>query len=44
MLLGEAVAISFLQDKARTYNEKFEVKFTKLDGTTATITNVGSSL
>jgi len=44
MLLGEAVAISFLQDKAQTYNEKFEVKFTKLDGTTATITNVGGSL
>jgi hypothetical protein len=37
MLLGEAVATSFLQDKAHTYNEDFEVKFTKLDGTTATI-------
>lgn len=39
MLLGEAFAISLLQDKARTYNEKFTVSFTKLDGTTATISN-----
>jgi hypothetical protein len=39
MLLGEAFAISLLQDKAKTYNEKFTVSFTKLDGTTATITN-----
>jgi len=39
MLLGEAFAISVLQDKARTYNEKFTVSFTKLDGTTATISN-----
>jgi hypothetical protein len=39
MLLGEAFAISVLQDKAQTYNEKFTVSFTKLDGTTATITN-----
>jgi hypothetical protein len=39
MVLGEAFAISVLQDKARTYNEKFTVSFTKLDGTTATIGN-----
>jgi hypothetical protein len=39
MVLGEAVAISILQDKAQTFNEKFTVHFTKLDGTTATITN-----
>ncbi|WP_051978991.1 vanadium-dependent haloperoxidase [Edaphobacter aggregans] len=39
MLLGEAVAISILQDKAQTFNEKFTVNFTKLDGTTATISN-----
>jgi hypothetical protein len=39
MLLGEAFAISVLQDKAQTYNEKFTVNFTKLDGATATITN-----
>lgn len=37
--LGEAFAISVLQDRARTYNEKFTVSFTKLDGTTATISN-----
>lgn len=39
MLLGEAIAISVLQDRARCYNEKFTVSFTKLDGTTATISN-----
>jgi hypothetical protein len=39
MVLGEATAISFLQDQAQTYNEKFTVSFTKLDGTTATISN-----
>ena len=39
MVLGEAVAISILQDKAQTYNEKFTVHFTKLDGTRATISN-----
>lgn len=37
--LGEAVAISVLQDRAFTYNEKFTVHFTKIDGTTATISN-----
>jgi hypothetical protein len=39
MVLGEATAISMLQDQAQTYNEKFTVNFTKLDGTTATISN-----
>ncbi len=39
MLLGEAFAISVLRDKAQTYNEKFTVRFTKLDGSTATISN-----
>src|SRR5271166_1024555 len=39
MVLGEALAISILQDRAQTYNEKFTVSFTKLDGTTATISN-----
>jgi hypothetical protein len=42
MLLGEAVALSFLKDKAKTYNEPFTVKITKFDGTTATISNVGN--
>ncbi|MGH3831778.1 MAG: vanadium-dependent haloperoxidase [Pseudonocardiaceae bacterium] len=37
--LGEAVALSFLQDRARTYNEKFEVSLQKVDGTTATISH-----
>ena len=39
MILGETFAISVLQDKARTYNEKFTVNFTKLDDTTCTISN-----
>jgi hypothetical protein len=39
LLLGEAVALSFLRDRAKTYNEPFTVKFTKFDGTTATISN-----
>jgi hypothetical protein len=37
--LGEALTISVLQDRALTYNEKFTVNFTKIDGTTATISN-----
>jgi len=37
--LGEALAISVLQDRAQTYNEKFTVHFTKIDGTSATISN-----
>ena len=39
MLLGEAVALSMLQDRAHCYNEKFSVNITKLDGTVVTITN-----
>ncbi len=39
MILGEALAISILQDRAPTYNEKFTIHITKLDGTTATISN-----
>lgn len=41
LLLGEAVALSFLREKARTYNEPFTVNITKFDGTTATISNPG---
>jgi hypothetical protein len=37
--LGEAVALSILQDRAHTYNEKFTVKLRKVDGSIATITN-----
>lgn len=39
MLLGEQVAISVLQDKARSYNEPFSISIKKFDGSTATITN-----
>jgi hypothetical protein len=39
LLLGEAVALSFLKDKAKTYNEPFTVTLSKFDGTTATISN-----
>ena len=39
MVLGEATAISILQDQAQTFNEKFTVHLTKLDGNTATISN-----
>jgi hypothetical protein len=37
--LGEAVALSFLNDRARTFNEPFTIQLTKFDGTTATISN-----
>ena len=37
--LGEAVALSYLRDRAHTYNEQFKISLTKLDGTTATISN-----
>ena len=37
--LGEAIALSILQDRAHTYNEKFIVNLRKLDGSIATITN-----
>ncbi len=39
ILLGEAFALSFLQDKVKTYNEKMTVRLTKLDGSTAIISN-----
>ena len=42
LLLGEAVALSYLRDKARTYNEPFTVSLTKFDGTTVTISNTGN--
>ena len=37
--LGEAVAISLLQDRAQTYAEKFTINLTKIDGSIATISN-----
>lgn len=39
ILLGEMVALSVLQDRAKGYNEPFTINITKFDGTTATITN-----
>jgi hypothetical protein len=39
LLLGEAVALTVLQDRADSYNEPFTVQITKFDGTTATISN-----
>jgi hypothetical protein len=39
MLLGKAVALSFLKDRARTYNEPFTIHLTRFDGTVATISN-----
>jgi hypothetical protein len=39
ILLGEAVAISVLNDRAKSYNEPFTISITKFDGTTAVITN-----
>ncbi len=39
MRLGEAIAISVLQDLARTYREKFKVTIAKLDGSPAVIKN-----
>ena len=42
LLLGEAVALSFLKDRARTYNEPFSVTIQKFDGTSTTISNHGN--
>ena len=39
ILLGEQVALSVLQDRAKSYNEPFSITITKFDGTTATISN-----
>ncbi len=39
LLLGEAVALSVLRNRAHTYNEKFTAALQKLDGSTAVITN-----
>lgn len=39
LLLGEEVALRFLQDQAWTYRENFKIQLTKMDGSTATIKN-----
>jgi hypothetical protein len=40
ILLGEQVALSILQDRAKSYNEPFTISIKKFDGTTATISNL----
>jgi hypothetical protein len=37
--LGEQVGIAILQDRSRSYNERFTIDIAKFDGTTATISN-----
>jgi hypothetical protein len=37
--LGEAVALSFLRNQARTYNESFSISVRKYDGSIVTISN-----
>lgn len=44
VLLGEAVALSVLKDRAKSYNEPFTISIKKFDGTTATITNQTADL
>jgi hypothetical protein len=39
MILGEEVALKYLQAQAYGYNEKINIKLRKLDGTVATISN-----
>src|SRR5579883_106173 len=42
IVLGEQVALSVLQDRAKSYSEPFQITITKFDGTTATISNMGA--
>ncbi len=42
ILMGEQVALSVLQDRARSYNEPFNITITKFDGTQVTISNPGN--
>ena len=39
IILGEAIALAFLQDQAWTYKENFEISLTKVDGSKVTIKN-----
>lgn len=43
LLLGEEVALNFLRNRARTYNEPFSVKIARFDGRIATVTNTGGA-
>jgi hypothetical protein len=40
ILLGEQVALSILRDKARCYNEPFNITIKKFDGTNVTLSNI----
>jgi hypothetical protein len=42
ILLGEAVALAFLRDRAHIYNEPFTISLTKFDGTAVTISSKGN--
>ena len=42
ILLGEQVGLSVLQDRAKSYNEPFNISLTKFDGTQATLSNPGN--
>jgi hypothetical protein len=44
VLLGEKVALSILQDRAKSYNEPFSITITKFDGTQVTISNPGQGV
>ncbi len=39
IILGEQIGLSVLQDRARSYAEPFSINISKVDGTTATISN-----
>jgi hypothetical protein len=40
--LGEQIALSVLQDRAKGYAEPFSIGISKVDGTVATINNPGN--
>ncbi len=42
LLLGETVALNFLRERARTYNEPFSVDITTFSGKKETISNRGN--
>jgi len=44
ILLGEKVALSVLQDRAKSYNEPFSITISKFDGTQVTISNSGEDV
>ena len=42
ILLGEQIALSILNDRAKSYDEPFTITITKFDGTLAEISNEGA--